>query len=189
MNTDKGVADAALALLGAGHILAEQFSERADLRQRARKIYRKSGRLVSAKIVDDEKKNRTYRDYLDFREAVHHIPPHRILAINRGERANVLRVKIEADEPAIQEAAIELLVPPEHPHKEFLTGCVKDALARLVLPSLERETRRDLTEKAETHCGRSLRQEPAQLAPAAAAAWASGSWRSTPVTRMAASSR
>lgn len=151
VNADKGVADAALALLGAGHILAEEFSERADLRQRVRKIYRKSGRLVSAKIVDDEKKNRQYRDYLDFREAVHHIPPHRILAINRGERANVLRVKIDVDEGAIEQLALELLVPPEHPHKEFLTGCVKDALTRLVLPSLERETRRDLTEKAETH--------------------------------------
>ena len=151
VNTDKGVADAALALLGAGHILAEEFSERADLRQRVRKIYRKSGRLVSVKVVDDEKKNRQYRDYLDFREAVHHIPPHRILAINRGERANVLRVKIEVDEGAIEQLALELLVPPEHPHKDFLTGCVKDALSRLVLPSLERETRRDLTEKAETH--------------------------------------
>jgi uncharacterized protein len=151
VNTDKGVADAALALLGAGHILAEEFSERADLRQRVRKIYRKSGRLVSTKIVDDEKKNRTFRDYLDFKEAVHHIPPHRILAINRGERANILRIKIESDEQAIEQLALELLVPPEHPHKDFLAGCVKDALARLVIPSLERETRRDLTEKAETH--------------------------------------
>lgn len=151
VNTDKGVTDAALALLGAGHILAEEFSERADLRQRARKIYRKSGRLVSTKIVDDEKKNRQFRDYLDFREAVHHIPPHRILAINRGERANILRIKIEADELAIEQLALELLVPLEHPHKDFLTGCVKDTLARLVLPSLERETRRDLTEKAELH--------------------------------------
>jgi uncharacterized protein len=106
---------------------------------------------VSTKIVDDEKKNRQFRDYLDFREAVHHIPPHRILAINRGERAGVLRIKIETDESAIEELAIELLVPPEHPHKDFLTGCVKDTLARLVLPSLERETRRDLTEKAELH--------------------------------------
>ncbi len=151
VNTDKGVADAALALLGAGHILAEEFSERADLRQRVRKIYRKSGRLFSTKIVDDEKKNRQFRDYLDFREAIHHIPPHRILAINRGERAGVLRIKIESDEFAIEQLALELLVPPEHPHKDFLTGCVKDALARLVLPSLERESRRDLTEKAEVH--------------------------------------
>lgn len=151
VNPDKGVTDAALALLGAGHILAEEFSERADLRQRVRKLYRKSGRLVSTKIEDDEKKNRHYRDYLDFREAVHHIPPHRVLAINRGERANVLRVKVEADESAIEALALELLVPAEHPHKEFLVGCVKDALARLVLPSLEREIRRDLTDKAELH--------------------------------------
>ena len=151
VNPDKGVTDAALALLGAGHILAEEFSERADLRQRVRKLYRKSGRLVSVKIQDDEKKNRHYRDYLDFREAVHHIPPHRVLAINRGERANVLRVRIEADEPAIEQLALELLVPPEHPHQDFLSGCVKDSLQRLVLPSLEREARRDLADKAETH--------------------------------------
>ncbi|HEY4234176.1 MAG TPA: Tex family protein [Lacipirellulaceae bacterium] len=151
VSADKGVTDGALALLGAGHILAEEFSERADLRQRVRKIYRKSGRLVSAKVEDNEKKNRQYRDYLDFREAVHHIPPHRVLAINRGERAKVLRVKIESDEGAIEWQAVELLVHPEHPHKDFVTGCVRDALARLVLPSLERETRRDLTEKAETH--------------------------------------
>ena len=118
---------------------------------RVRKIYRKSGRLASTKIVDDEKKNRQFRDYLDFREAVHHIPPHRILAINRGERAGILRIKIETDDAAIEQLAIELLVPPEHPHKDFLTGCVKDTLARLVFPSLEHETRRDLTEKAELH--------------------------------------
>ncbi len=151
VNPDKGVSDAALALLGAGHILAEEFSERADLRQRVRKLYRKSGKLVSTKIEDDEKKNRQFRDYLTFREAVHHIPPHRILAINRGERANILRVKIESDEAAIEQLATELLVPADHPHKDFLTGCTKDALARLVIPSLEREVRRDLTEKAETH--------------------------------------
>jgi uncharacterized protein len=60
-------------------------------------------------------------------------------------------VKIDVDESAIEQLALELMVPAEHPHKEFLAGCVRDALARLVLPSLERETRRDLTEKAETH--------------------------------------
>jgi protein Tex len=151
INTDKAVPDAACALLGAGHILAEQFSERPDLRQKVRKLYGQSGKLVSAKIEDNEKKNRHYQDYLDFREPVQRIPPHRVLAINRGERGNVLRVKIEADEPAIEQLAIETMVPPEHPHKDFLTGCVRDALSRLILPSLEREVRRDLTEKAETH--------------------------------------
>ena len=151
VNTDKGIPDAATALLGAGHILAEEFSENAEVRQRVRKLYRKTGKLVSAKVDDNEKKNQQFHDYLDFREPLHRIPPHRVLAINRGERAKVLRVRIDADEPAIERLAIEELVPVEHAHKDFLIGCVKDALARLILPSLEREARRELTEKAETH--------------------------------------
>jgi uncharacterized protein len=151
VNTDKGVPDAATALLGAGHILAEQFSENAELRQRVRKVYRKTGKLVSSKVDENDKKNQQFHDYLDFREPVQRIPPHRVLAINRGERAKILRVKIESDEAAAEQLAIELLVPPEHAHREFLIGCVKDSLVRLVLPGLEREARRELTEKAETH--------------------------------------
>jgi uncharacterized protein len=151
VNPDKGVPDAATALLGAGHILAEQFSENADVRQKIRKLYRKTGKLVSAKIDQNAKKNQQFHDYLDFREPLHRIPPHRVLAINRGERAKVLRVRIESDEAAIEQLGIELLVPAEHAHKDFLIGCVRDALSRLLLPSLEREARRELTEKAETH--------------------------------------
>jgi protein Tex len=151
VNADKGITEAATALLGAGHILAEQFSEDAELRQRVRKLYRKTGKLASAKTEDNAKKNQQFHDYLDFREPLQRIPPHRVLAINRGEKAKVLRVRIEADEAAIEQLAMELLVPPEHAHKDFLTGCVRDALARLLLPSLEREARRELTEKAETH--------------------------------------
>jgi uncharacterized protein len=150
-STDKGVPDAASALLGAGHILAEQFSEQPDVRQKVRKLYRKSGRLVSTKIADDNKRNAQFADYLDYREPVGHIPPHRVLAINRGERAKVVRVKIDADVPAIEQLACEVLVLPEHRHKDFLIGCVRDALARLILPSLERETRRELSDKAEAH--------------------------------------
>jgi uncharacterized protein len=151
VNTDKGIPDAATALLGAGHILAEDFSENAEVRQRVRKLYRKTGKLVSAKVEDNEKKNQQFHDYLDFREPLHRIPPHRVLAINRGERAKVLRVRIDADNGAIEQLAIEEFVPAEHAHKDFLIGCVQDALARLILPSLEREARRELTEKAETH--------------------------------------
>jgi uncharacterized protein len=151
VNSDKGVPDAASALLGAGHILAEQFSEQPDVRQKARKLYRKSGRLVSSKIAEDNKRNAQFGDYLDYREPLGRVPPHRVLAINRGERAKVLRVKVEADEAAIERLASEILVPADHPHKEFLTGCVRDSLSRLLLPSLEREARRELSEKAETH--------------------------------------
>ncbi|HEX4413889.1 MAG TPA: Tex-like N-terminal domain-containing protein [Lacipirellulaceae bacterium] len=151
INADKGIPDAATALLGAGHILAEQFSEDPEVRQKVRKVYRKTGKLNSAKLEDNPKKNQQFHDYLDFREPLSRIPPHRVLAINRGERAKVLRVQVEADAAAIEELGIEQLVPADHAHKDFLTGCVRDALSRLILPSLEREARRELTEKAETH--------------------------------------
>ncbi len=151
VNPDKGVPDGATALLGAGHILAEQFSEDAELRQRVRKLYRKMGKLASSKVEDDAKKNQQFHDYLDFRESIGRIPPHRVLAINRGERAKILRVRVEADEAAIEQLAIEAMVPADHAHQEFLIGCVRDALSRLILPSLEREARRELTEKAELH--------------------------------------
>src|SRR3954447_20956551 len=161
VNSDKGVTDAATALLGAGHILAEQFSEYPELRQRVRKVYRKTGRLVSTKAEDNPKKNQQFHDYLDFQEPLHRMPPHRVLAINRGERAKILRVRIDSDATAIESLAVELTVPENHAHKDFLTGCVRDALTRLLLPSLEREVRRELTENAETHAievfGRNLK--------------------------------
>src|SRR3954464_2037427 len=161
VNSDKGVPDAASALLGAGHILAEQFSENPELRQRVRKIYRKSGRLVSVKVEDNPKKNQQFHDYLDFQEPLHRMPPHRVLAINRGEKAKILRVRVDADIAAIETLGFELMVPENHSHKEFLIGCARDALSRLLLPSLEREVRRELTENAETHAtevfGRNLK--------------------------------
>src|SRR5205807_2138388 len=90
-------------------------------------------------------------DYFNYSEQVGRIPPHRVLAINRGEKARILRVKLDADTDAMYREAETLLVPQGHPHADFLRGCAKDALARLVIPSLEREIRRELTENAETH--------------------------------------
>jgi uncharacterized protein len=98
-----------------------------------------------------DKAESAFQDYYDFQESITSLPPHRILAINRGERAKALRVRIEADDVAIEKTADELLVPPDHPHADFLRSCVRDALSRLVLPSLEREIRRELTERAEQH--------------------------------------
>jgi transcriptional accessory protein Tex/SPT6 len=92
-----------------------------------------------------------FRDYFNYQEQLGRVPPHRVLAINRGERARILRVKVDMDTAEIGRVAEELLVPRDHPHGDFLRGCVRDALARLVIPSLEREVRRELTENAETH--------------------------------------
>src|SRR5262249_38625674 len=79
------------------------------------------------------------------------VQEHRVLAINRGEKAKILSGKIEADMEAMQGAVDERVCPAEHPHLEFLRGCGRDALARLVFPSLEREVRRELTDWAESH--------------------------------------
>ena len=94
---------------------------------------------------------KAYRDYFNFRERLFDVPPHRVLAINRGERAKALRVKIEFDAEAMYAAIDELVAPADHPHAVFLRGCGRDALDRLVLPSLEREVRRELTDMAEAH--------------------------------------
>jgi len=99
----------------------------------------------------EEKRVKAFRDYFDYREEIKKTPPHRTLAINRGERAKVLRVRIEADMQAMHQALEELLVPPGHPHADYLRGCARDALTRLILPSLEREIRRELTDRAEAH--------------------------------------
>jgi uncharacterized protein len=151
IDPDRQVANVADVLLGVGHILAEDFSERADLRSRLRRIVKRSGQLVSTKTEIAEQQGKEFRDYFEFKQPLNKIPPHRVLAINRGERAKLLRVKIEADEAALVQETESLLTPAEHPHGEFIRACGRDALQRLVLPSLEREIRREMTEGAEAH--------------------------------------
>jgi len=152
---DAGVATAADVLLGVGHILADEFSGRVDLRQRLREILERGGRLRSQRVEMEgkplSKDEKHFRDYFDFGERLDRVPAHRLLAINRGERARFLKVRIEAPPEELQAVAEELCVPAGHPHAEFLRGCVRDALARLVLPSLEREIRREMTDACENH--------------------------------------
>jgi uncharacterized protein len=92
-----------------------------------------------------------FKDYYQYQEPISRVPPHRVLAINRGEKAQAIRVKIEADTEAMFREAEAFLFSATHPHREFLRSCLRDALTRLILPSLEREIRRELTEKAEEH--------------------------------------
>ena len=168
-------------MLGVGHILAERLSERADLRQRLRKILNRTGKLVSNRAELDEKLAQGFRDYFEFNETLERVPQHRVLAINRGEKAKVLRVKLEADMDAMQAAVDELVVPAGHPHADFLRGCGRDALARLVFPSLEREVRRELTDWAEAHAvgGACWRSIPASRAAASWRRWTNSATCST----------
>jgi len=155
VDEDVGVATVADALLGVGHIIADLFSERADLRQQLRALLFKKGRMRSQRVETPgqplSKKAKHFRDYFEFNEHVQKVPPHRVLAMNRGERAKILRVKIEGPTEEIQAVADELLVPADHPHAEFLRNCCRDAMTRLILPSLEREVRREMTEVSEEH--------------------------------------
>lgn len=167
---------------GIGHLIAEVFSEDVELRASLRKHLWKHGMMVvSAAIQGGEasledltsksrsngsqvgsknrnrKKNRSeeaYADYFDFRESIQKLPPHRVLAINRGEKAKVLRVRFEFDSSPIFESTCRRLIPRTHPNREMLGDCLRDAIARLVIPGLERETRRELTDKAEAHAVR-----------------------------------
>jgi uncharacterized protein len=114
--------------------------------------------LAPAALLKKKKKKKkkvigehAFKDYYNYSEPLSRVPPHRVLAINRGERAHAIRVKIEADLDAMFREAEEFLIGPNHPHAEFLRNCIRDSLTRLIIPSLEREIRRELTDKAEEH--------------------------------------
>ena len=155
VDADAQVPAVADVLLGVGHIIADEFSERADLRQRLREMLHRQAQLKSQRVESTgkalTKEEKHYRDYFDYAEHIQRVPPHRVLAINRGERAKLLKVRVEGPLEELQAAAEALLVPDGHPHGDFLRLCCRDALVRLVLPSLEREIRREMTEFCEAH--------------------------------------
>ncbi len=88
-----------------------------------------------AKQRKREKKIESFKDYFRYQEPLAKIPPHRLLAINRGERSKILRVKIDIDPAALYERAEQRLIRPDHPHADFLRGCLRDALTRLLCPA------------------------------------------------------
>lgn len=155
LNPEKELNTPEDVLLGAQHIIAEQIAETADVRGAVRSVLWETGKLTttrSEKLTAEQ--GMEYKDYFQFGEAVRHIPAHRILAINRGEKENVLSVRLESDAEAVKRAALDKLPLADHPHADFLRTSAEDALTRLLLPSLEREIRRELTEEAETHAVR-----------------------------------
>lgn len=124
-------------------------AERKLARKQAKEAAKKKRQQQKKKL--EEKRIKAFSDYFDYRESIRRIPPHRVLAINRGEKAKVLRVRIESDLQTMANIVDEWVVTEGHPHAEYLRGCARDSLSRLILPSLERETRRELTDRAETH--------------------------------------
>ena len=139
------------ALAGARDILAEEIAVDPVLRGLARKMFYKQGMLVTKSLVKEaEIKLTPYAMYAEYQEAICKIPPHRILAINRGEKEEVLQVKITVPEAEIITGLVQsVLTNPASIGAQEFKEAVKDGACRLLFPSLEREIRKALTEKGE----------------------------------------
>lgn len=147
INAEKGVETAEDALNGAMDIIAEDISDNADFRKALRGIAYDSG-VIETKAAKDE--DSVYSNYYEFSQSVSKLPPHRILAINRGEKEDFLSVKLIVDE----EGSVKYLIKHTAPKKalasaEYASRAAADAYKRLIEPSLTTEIRNSLTEAAE----------------------------------------
>lgn len=147
IDEEKGVATADEALQGAMDILAERVSDNADIRRRLRNLYAVTG-LISSKAAEKDKDS-VYTAYYDYSEAVSKIPDHRILALDRGEKEAFLKVGVTMDEEkALRVLESETVKNPHSPCAPILKAVCADAYTRLLAPSIARETRNALTERA-----------------------------------------
>lgn len=137
-------------LKGAEDIIAGDISDDPKLRKKLRTYVFKTAKVVSEQKNEDE--SGKYQDYHDFKESINKIPPHRILALNRGENEDIIRVKAEVDDKRAVEMIYNLYEFDNRKTGSFkhLINAVNYAYKRLIFPSLEREIRNYLTEKAET---------------------------------------
>ena len=145
INAEKEVPDAETALAGARDILAETVSDSAEIRKELRALLNREG-VICSKAAKEE--DSVYSMYYDFREPVRTIAAHRILAVNRGEREEFLKVSLEAPEEKALDTIRRAFVRNSTPAAQQVAEACADAWERLVFPSLEREIRSDLTDRA-----------------------------------------
>ncbi|ANB62355.1 Tex family protein [Anoxybacteroides amylolyticum] len=150
INVEKGVETDEEALQGAKDIIAERISDDASIRQWVRSQTWKKGVVVAnGKDVEKDEKN-LYEMYYNYEEPVHKIVPHRILALNRGEKEDVLRVSIQAPVgDIIDYIKANVIGNEQSPAAPFVADAIEDSYKRLIEPSIERDIRNELTEKAE----------------------------------------
>ena len=145
VNPDKDVPDAETALVLAQDIIAEQISDDAQIRANLRALVRRIGVLTGRAAKDEDS---VYRLYYDYKEPVMRVAGHRVLAINRGEREGFLKVAVEVDEAQAMQTICRAVIDPPSPCCDAVREAAKDAWQRLIEPSLEREIRAELTDKA-----------------------------------------
>ena len=160
-NKDKVVANAEEAIQGALDIIAEDISDSAKYRKEIKRQCYREG-FLETKASDAEKKS-NYEMYYDYKEAIKYIPSHRILAINRGEKEEFLKVKIEKNEEKILSYIEKDVIKGETQFTAMLKDTILDSFKRLIEPSIDREIRSNLTEKAEEKAIKVFGQNSKQL--------------------------
>ena len=146
LDSEKGVETVEDAIKGAMDIIAEMISDVAEYRKNIRQLIYKVGSIVT-KAAKEEKS--VYDMYYEYSEPVAKIPSHRILAINRGEKEEFLKVKIDGTDEEIIKYLVDEVEKPNGTFKEVLDETIEDSYKRLIKPSVENEVRNELTEKAE----------------------------------------
>ena len=145
LSPEKGVDTVADALQGASDIIAEKISDDAVIRKALRDLLGRQGQLVSCAATEEDS---VYRLYYDFTQSLSKLQGHQILAINRGEKENMLKVSVTLDRDRALPLLRRAVVKPGSPAMEFIKAAAEDAYDRLLFPSLEREERSRLTEQA-----------------------------------------
>lgn len=146
IDEEKGVLTAEEALQGASDIIAEIISDSPEARKVLKDLIAKRGVITSTAKTEEDS---VYSMYYEYSEPVSKIPSHRILAINRGEKEGFLKVSVEVEEATALLLLDKLFIKEGSSSTEFCREAAKDSYTRLILPSLERETRSTLTEKAD----------------------------------------
>ena len=147
IDIEKGVETEEDAIAGAGDIIAENISDNSDYRKKIKSMdFREA--VITSKNSKDEKS--PYEMYYDYKEAILKLPSHRILAMNRGEKEEFLKVKIETpDEKILEYLEKQIIQDEKSQFAILLKNIIEDSYKRLIAPSIEREIRADLTERAE----------------------------------------
>ncbi|MEB6123606.1 Tex family protein [Mammaliicoccus sciuri] len=139
------------AIKGAQDIIAEMISDEPKYRKYILNSVERQGKLVTEKKKKAEDEKNIFEMYYTYEEPIKKIVPHRVLAINRGESEGILKVGFEIDTASLESYLTTQFVKKEHKYIEVIKEAIQDSLKRLILPSIEREIRSELTQKAEEH--------------------------------------
>ncbi|SDH06691.1 uncharacterized protein SAMN04487975_102352 [Planococcus glaciei] len=150
INQETGIESAEEAVQGAQDILAESFADDPDIREKVRYMTRKNGTIATAAKKNHEDEKQVFEMYYEYEEAIQKIVPHRILAINRGEKEDVLKVSINPPVDRILTLMKNKWVKTSSAAGEIVAAAIEDSYKRLIQPSVEREIRTELSEKGET---------------------------------------